>query len=292
MRGLERVASLLSRNYKPVGTSWVMLSCPLAEWTHPDGDDKRPSFGVSPVGFNCFTCGIKGHLSQLPKVLARYTHEYPYLIAEAIEECLEEYQTTCYGTPKNTHKETLPLELLDQYEIAHPNLELTKKDIEKWDIRQVGDTLLFPIFNRDKSSLLGIKCRSISNRKQFWHIGQNVKGEGRWYGEWLLTAEEMVAVVEGERDAILLGRAIPTLAAMGLPTDTQIETFASMKVPKKILAFDNDKAGSEITKKVKKRLSGEVYSLDLSGYKDPAEMIAAGVRKLKFKRLNFQNERR
>lgn len=68
---------------------WVQLRCPLANFTHQDGD-KRPSFGISinPKGqsvYNCFGCSREAApLGRLLHVLWLHTGRYPDKAAQIL----------------------------------------------------------------------------------------------------------------------------------------------------------------------------------------------------------------
>lgn len=292
MEILEILAKKISDRYRLISTGWVMIPCPLAEYSHSDGDDKHFSFGISATGgFHCFTCGIKGHVTQLPRMLAKYHKSYSYDLEDIIREFVEnipENGNGLYSSSENGDSNGLyiPIEVFENYPDATPCMGLTAKDIRKWKIKMIGDTLIFPIFNSDQTKLIGLKCRK-KNTRFFWYIGEPSKREGIWFGMWF-TPEKHLALVEGERDAILLSRAVTTWASLGSPTESQVETIASL--PRDIsiiLAFDNDRAGQDICNFVYEFLfDRRLYRLELGDHKDPAELIECGHRNLKFKRVN------
>lgn len=56
---------------------WINAPCPLAQWTHKNGADRSPSFGVmvNDTGrstFNCYGCKQKGTIAQLVRKLEAY----------------------------------------------------------------------------------------------------------------------------------------------------------------------------------------------------------------------------
>jgi hypothetical protein len=53
------------------------IRCPFAQWTHSDGYDSHPSFGISlhddaPSAYKCFSCNMTGRLASLPTRLGGY----------------------------------------------------------------------------------------------------------------------------------------------------------------------------------------------------------------------------
>jgi hypothetical protein len=75
-------------------SDWVRASCPLAPWTHKDGRDDHPSFGVKvpeegrPAAYHCFACGRKGTLAQLLHTLTWLSGESP---TEALHFLLDHF---------------------------------------------------------------------------------------------------------------------------------------------------------------------------------------------------------
>ena len=273
----ERIIELITKylkqkDYRVISTGWVMTHCPFAQWTHVDGDDKRFSFGISVRGgFNCFTCGKKGSLFDFPKMLSKFTHEPYFEMEEFIKEYIWE-EDICDST--SLEITYLQDEILDLYPYAPEVLSLKKKDIKKWNIRfdEATQSLLFPVYLNGK--LNGIKVRNLRN-KAFYTIGNIViKKLGGWYGDWFMP-RKWLALVEGERDAILLSRYLTAWASMGSPTVKQLETI--MSLPFKILLFfDNDESGRNMEKKAIKYLGGIVplyKPTDYFGCKDPAEIV-------------------
>jgi 5S rRNA maturation endonuclease (ribonuclease M5) len=69
MAGEERIMQVLQslgcENIKHRGSAELMASCPVAAWTHSDGDDKHPSFSINydkdENPFFCFACGFRGN---------------------------------------------------------------------------------------------------------------------------------------------------------------------------------------------------------------------------------------
>lgn len=271
--------------FKEISTGWVMTSCPFAEWLHADRDDKHFSFGISTKGgFNCFTCGMKGSLLSLPKKLSRYTHQVPYDMFDFIKENLE-FEDTEFTTNEYS---SIDDSFLTSYREAPEILSLTKEDIQKWNIKtdESNRMLLFPIYDRDKK-LTAVKVRHIETKMFYYLFNNNIKKSGIWYGEnfghngWL-------ALVEGERDAILLSRFIPAWACLGTLTKQQLERIKGVRASKIILFFDNDTAGQNNTAQAMKALGGlfKLYTVaDYHNCKDPAEMVEKNYTKLKLKRV-------
>lgn len=287
---LKSIKNLITRylgntHFKEVSTGWVMTSCPFSRWLHTDGDDKNYSFGISVTnGFNCFTCGMKGHLLTLPKKLSAFTHLVPYDMEDYIKENIEFTEDTV-AQPRQliTYNTNFLASLSD----ASAVLGLSKEDIAKWQIKQVHDNLLFPVF-QTVEKLVAIKVRNIYTKSFYYILNNNLKESGVWYGQHLPYTNTL-ALVEGERDAILFSRFIPSWACMGNPTKAQINRIKEVRVKKIIVFFDNDPAGKKITETVISELQGIVSLFkvkDYLGCKDPAEIVEHNlVKQLKFERV-------
>jgi DNA primase len=77
---------------------WIQLPCPFAGRDHPNGSDRKPSFGIhindkGESGFHCFSCKSKGpRLSSLVRKVAHLRNEdYDKLAmkADSLEVCVE-----------------------------------------------------------------------------------------------------------------------------------------------------------------------------------------------------------
>lgn len=275
---------LKQNNYKEITTGWIMTACPFAKWLHPDGDDKRFSFGISTSGgFNCFTCGMKGSLKKLPKYLSRFTHEVPYDMEEFILENIDGEDMFSYTKNYTVYDKTL----LNKFEDAPECLSLTKEDIEKWQIKKHNNSLLFPVFDYN-NNLVAIKARNINIKSFYFLLNGDIKQFGIWYGQHFKPSK-CLALVEGERDAILLSRYIQAWACLGTPTKTQINFIKGVKVNKIILFFDNDDVGRRMCIGVAKELSGLFKLFKVKDYfdcKDPAELVEKNlIKEIKFVRV-------
>lgn len=261
-----------------------MTSCPFAQWLHHDGDDKNFSFGISVNnGFNCFTCGMKGSIIELPRKLARFTHAVPYDMEDFIRDNMDFTEPYAHSTNYTCYNK----DILNKFEEAQEVLSLTKEDIAKWEIKQSNYSLLFPVF-RVPDELIAIKVRMIAVKAFYFLLNNNMKESGIWYGQHFSVGKTL-ALVEGERDAILLSRYMPAWACLGMPTKAQIEAIKGVRAKNIILFFDNDDAGRQMQEKVGKELSGlfKLYRVkDYLDCKDPAELVEKNlIEQVKFVRL-------
>lgn len=281
----ELIKKYLHQNkLKEISSGWIMTSCPFAKWLHIDGDDKKFSFGISVNnGFNCFTCGMKGRIVDLPKKLSKFTHTVPYDMEEFIKNNIEFEDTFVCEKTYTTYNQ----EILNNFEQANECLSLTKQDIDKWRIKKHSGSILFPVFDKD-SNLVAIKARMIESKAFYFLLNGDMKHYGVWYGQHFKPSK-CLALVEGERDAILLGRFITSWACLGTPTKAQIDAIKEVGVKSIILFFDNDNAGQRMFKEMARELSGlfKLYKVkDYFSCKDPAEIVENNLMSdLKFERV-------
>jgi len=270
----ELISLFLKRPSKETGEGWVMCSCPFATWTHTGGDDSRYSFGISTSGgYNCFTCGKHGSILSLPKEIARYWHINPLPMEEFIKEHIGNYTETT----SEIRLTEIPAEVIEVYPYAPSILHLTPQDVIKWNIRydESNSCLFFPVYHEGK--IIAIKVRKLP--KVFYFLGSNTnfKRAGIWYGEQFKKTDA-IFLVEGERDAILLGRYVTVWASLGEPTTAQLSTIRKLN-RKVVLFFDNDETGKRIRQKAKRQLLNFLplyYVSNYCGCKDPAEIVEKG----------------
>ena len=58
-------------------SGWITAKCPFAQWTHPAGSDRRPSFFLRAhnsrkSGYNCYSCHKSGNIPSLIQALGHY----------------------------------------------------------------------------------------------------------------------------------------------------------------------------------------------------------------------------
>lgn len=277
-----------------VGNRWVMTNCPFSAATHADRDDKKFSFGISVQnGYHCFTCGEKGSIKNLPLALWKYL-KYPrfFEMSIFIDEYLKSESFRRLGNnfyiydvaaeeEKKEHTDITnnlsvfnDMPMFPDYVKEFKTMKFIQQDVEKWNIRYnfLDNSVLFPIYNTN-NQLVNVKARKYKDNKKFFYFW--CKGQkDEWYGIHLLSNKsKYLFLVEGERDAILLSRYVENVvASMGMPSIEMIKRIPSNKSV--VLFFDNDLAGSKISKKViKHSILPTLYVIEDYGFKDPAEVV-------------------
>lgn len=259
---------------------WVMGSCPFAAWLHADGEDRHPSFGISTGKdsfFHCFACGIKGYLHYFPVMLAQYTLHGDSIIENHINQYKDTYDIDSM-LPQGENTQKLRA-LFNTFEEAPEVLNLTKEDINRWQLRYDKDknVLVFPITY--KHELKALKGRNLKQKSFMYYDGSaNIKQEGLWYGMDMTGDKHPSKIIlcEGERDVIALSRrGFTAWGALGSLTKKQIQRLRQINQPL-VLFFDNDKAGQSMQQQIIDTCSlfNELYAVnEYSGCKDPAEIV-------------------
>lgn len=279
----EMIVLYFKTPYREISTGWVMTNCPFAEYTHLDGDDKRFSFGISVKnGYHCFTCGEKGHLLELPKALARYSHFFNYSLQSFIEDWYEEEDY--FSDAVEVDIFTYNFDFIKKLPFAKDLFHLSVEDCRKWNIRydQVRRLVYFPYYDYEKKNIISLKARAI-DKKLFFYIASGIK---TFYGGWRKPVKYLF-IVEGERDTIFVSKYHTAWGTSGYPTRQMIDKLRDLR-KKVILFLDNDETGRNIKRKLIYSLSGIVKLYEVRNYagcKDPAEMYEKGLLEEAFKSI-------
>lgn len=281
-----------------VSDGWVSSSCPLAKYTHKNGTDNKPSFGINLESgqFNCFSCH-SGSLYQLLLELTHYGFDVePIKLAHKVLANIEaEVQPLPPFTEFYKHKhppfEAWPEYWLDFYtpalniSIAADYLlntrGLTKAEVITHNLRfdTTRNMVVFP-FRNAYGALAGARGRAIvPDGLQHYDYTFNKVNNTKmtWFNEQALTLDKPVIVVEGQMDCIKMLRHYPAVVAGLTAKPTPEKARKLLQVPMVILLLDNDEAGLAARSRFAKLLSDSangfsipVAAVDLpEGVKDP-----------------------
>jgi len=291
---------------------WVRSSCPLAEYTHSKGRDRRPSFGikVNPIGessVHCFTCGssnlaglvhritwLKGYNPKIHKFYA--DHECFYA------DLLSTVYNPSFSVPVTAVPVAVPYIVIESYPLIAPNkkysavtaFELNK--MEKWFIGRnididivrsyqirmdvVAGNIIFPIKDVDYKTY-HLHARSRTEKLFFFYTAdylQQPKPWGRkdfWFGIEHVDFSKPVILVESETDVLRL-RTLGidnVMAACGGVGSEKLKRVISNIA---ILGFDSDEPGARYCSKAIGSLHSSAGMIRLSwktvGAKDAGDL--------------------
>lgn len=262
----------------------IMFNCPFAPYTHYDGKDIRPSFGIKAGKtsvYHCFSCGQSGQLSYLPFILFNLSN----IPQDAIKEFISEYDyVPDYRDSSNPIEDisnsNLANFILDLPLLTQPYFKLSNMEINQkiWQLRfdPNKNAVVFPIFDAD-NNLVTAKGRVVGTKNFFQYYDYPIKKKGLWYGINFKYRTRKVILCEGERDAIKLSyRNLSCYASFGASiTFEQCVTLRRSNY-NFILFFDNDDAGKEATEKIIRECKAfnTLYRVEnYYGVKDPAEAV-------------------
>lgn len=256
----------LFKVFKMSGANNIMTNCPF----HKDGQERKPSFGISVVDMSChcFTCGWAGSLDTLISGVFGYDDEGDFgtkwLAKNFISLSVETRKPLELDMSRSKitvvkHLSGFTEEELDKYRYYHPYMYkrgLTDEIIESFDVGYDCDTecITFPVFNLDKTPAF-IARRSVKSK--FFNYPEGVQKP-------VYCAERFVDVRYSE--AIICESIIntltcwkhskPSVSLIGTGTEFQYEVLRKLPVRKYILAMDNDVAGRRASKRLQKELMG------------------------------------
>ena len=301
-KNIVKLLGILDAGKVVESQEWVRASCLFAPWTHANGTDSRPSFGIS-IGrqshYFCFSCQRSGPLTTLVTSLCMLKRKDNVEAREFVAEH-EKLELEPFEDLGKTHEPLSVLSplVLKRFVMAHSGLEfardreITEAAISRFQLHYdpANARLVFPIFD-GKGQLVGIRGRATDDSylkyKEYSDLYPNKtspKAHGIWWGmQFPPEKGKRLILVEGEIDAISLWRKLkrPGIwAAMGVAlSKDQIRQIQGSKNPV-ILFFDNDEAGQLATEKLRRKLvkviQGVYRVTDYCGCKDPDEIVRGG----------------
>ena len=244
----------------------IMTTCPF----HKDGQERKPSFGVSTKdgACHCFTCGWAGSIDNMISNVFGYEDEGAFgrqwLAKNFLTVSIENRKPIELQLSRKREKELKPTtfiteEELDSYRYIHPYMYqrgLTDEIIHDFDVGFDANTqcITFPVLDIDKNPVF-IARRSV--KYKFFNYPEGA--EKPVYG-----AERFVG--GSYREAIICESILnaltawkferPAMALIGTGTQAQYEILKKLPVRKYILALDPDEAGRRAEQRLVKALAG------------------------------------
>ena len=298
INGIKRFAKFIRTNNN------IQTNCPF----HKDGQEKKPSFGVSTIDgmCHCFGCGWKG---TLPEMISNVFGKDDYglfggqwLIRNFVSIEVENRPALDlnFSRDKVTTKQDFVSEAtLSKYRVYHTYMykrKLTNPIIELFDIGYNEETqsITFPV--RDiKGNCLFVAERSVNTK--FFHYPDGVeKPVYGLYELWQMAKvsteyeygikkqdyysrmffPQEIIICESMLDALtcwVYGK--PAVALNGLGSSYQMKQLREMPNRKFILATDMDERGLNARKAIKAALTNKIvteYRWDLNVAKDINDM--------------------
>lgn len=289
---LQEQGREILRKMKKSGNN-IQVCCPV----HNDGQERKPSCGISlvprngyPAGtFNCFSCGVKGTFDYfVTKCFQRNDVAFGtkwlldnFVSGESYERCplpikADRIDILNYTKPKINY---VSEQELATYRFYHPYMwkrKLTPEVVEKYDVGYQKDFVLktknddgtekcwppvecltFPVRDKDGNCLF-VSRRAIYNKNFF--LPPNI--EKPVYGIYELPDNCMdVVICESVFNALTcVAYGVPALALFGTGDENQYKVLNSLPVRHYILGLDPDKAGAKGTWKLKKNLKGKLLT--------------------------------
>lgn len=265
----------------------IMVCCPY----HKDGREKKPSAGIrkSDGMFHCLACG---ETHSLPEVISYClgasdplsSAGYKWLISRFVSVEVQKRDTIELNLSREQPRVVSPIvnkvsdEELDTYRYTHPYMYergLNDSIIDLFDIGydRYTDSITFPVKNSTGDCIF-VARRNVRSKR--FDIPKGI--EKPLYGLYEAQSAELsdVYVCEGLFDCLRLwcnGRI--AVAGFGcLFSEYQIKQLQDLPTRHLILALDNDEAGREATKKLRKAINDKLITEVVipNGKKDIGEL--------------------
>lgn len=264
----------LGRKSEYDGSQWVRAACPLAPWTHQNGKDSNPSFGVSARQghqsyFHCFSCQ-SGGLEQLLNTMEYYAgkdgtgKEYDFararlLLSEDVDEVLPLPDFTEFDGEDQGFQEW-PSYFLKAYSAWSWNKQcreyvqsrgVSASQADKFDLRyDPHRNMVMSPYRNVYGAMAGARGRAIDDNPYKHHDYTCNKVNNAayvWYNEGVLEHEEPTVIVEGQFDLYTVEQVYPHVIAnlTAKPKRSKMQRLA--QCPGIILLLDNDKPGKDAT---------------------------------------------
>jgi len=285
----------LLRDVKPTHGN-IMLTC----IKHGGGVEKKPALGIStrvvkrngkvfPEGTcHCYVCG---YTTDLPNFISDcFGHNdggnygFKWLTSNFVNLAISERTSIELDMSRGSKKCSEPLQIvseeeLESYRYYHPYMterKLTERVIEYFDVGfdQATNCLTFPVKDL-QNRVLFIQRRAVEG-KFFMNAEASLRGStvyGLYQVYQNLSWIKRLFVTESIIDALTWwGRGEAGIATLGsIPTEAQLKLLKAVPVRKFVSSYDNDKAGEEGARRLRKSLEGDkvLYNLQFpKGVKD------------------------
>lgn len=279
-----------------------MVSCPY----HKDGQERRPSAGIrkSDGLFHCLACGETHQLTEvISYCFGHYDDAFGSFGRDWIKKNFASYQMEVrkdvkldFTRNRNTtvnvnHREYVTDEELDRYRYTHPYW--AERGIVDYGILELFDLgydketqcITFPVKDRNGNCLF-VARRSVHTKYFNYPSGVEKPLYGAYELRLLSKCSEPneIYVTESMIDCLLLWQAGRYAVALnGTGSKEQLEMLKKLPYRKLVLATDNDKAGYDARKKIKRAITNKVITeVEIpNGKKDIGECTKEEIENLK-----------
>ena len=259
----------------------ALVFCPI----HKNSSTPAMSVNLSKGLYICYSCGAKGHLSDLSLRLgAPLTAVFD---AEALGQGLARLRA---GESPTEATQKLPEEWLDRFGWKKPHRYWTEErkiapDVcRKWKLGYDSHSNSGTIPIRDMNgNVLGVIRRRLGKLKEGeprYLYPRGFKISWHLYGAHFLKDEKLdqVVITEGSLDCIAMDQAgFHSVALLGARLHPhQLTILSGLDVDTIVLSLDNDRAGRHATQTVAAQLLSEGFTVQVArtfrGKKDPSSM--------------------
>lgn len=260
--------------------SWTTCSCPLAPFTHRNGRDSNPSFGIKQregkLIYNCFSCG-SGTVDGLVQTLEYYTQKNPnfahlydlkrarFLLHNTDFASIE---LEPFDSIQPVHEviewdENFLLKFPKAYDLKEPREYLqsrgvTERESNFYNIRYDLDRQLvcFPLYDV-YGRFCGLRGRGVT-KEAMKHYDYDYRGinnsDSVFFNEPVIATLHPVIVVEGQFDLINVARVYPYTVANLTSSFSGLKGEKLLQADGVMLMLDNDDTGRRKAEKLHEKL--------------------------------------
>lgn len=257
-------------------SSGISVPCPF----HASGQEQHNSCYVDPDSgvFHCFACGAKGPFYHF--VAGCFDSSDDYAKQWLIKHCgTLKAETLQLEDEIVIGKKFLPQKYLDEsiletYQSWAPYLtkrKLSRAACQKLQIKYdpANRQIIFPVFDIN-GKLISLARRSVDLK--LFHLDKTIAKPIYCVDQVVKNKLSKVVITEGPIDAVTCwSHNVPAIATFGSISKDQINQLNSLGITVLYLCFDNDQAGQEFNKTIKKFLNPRILTVDVeipAGCKD------------------------
>lgn len=254
----------------------IVVSCPF----HKNGLEQKPAGNIYigddssiPFGFfRCLACGreafFEGFVAECFDATEAWAKKW---LISNFNGQLASQKIKLADVIKLPKKSTnfmpkIDPKVLNKYQNWCPYLAsrgLTRDICEKFEVKYdaANRQIVFPCYDT-KNNLVMLATRAIDNK--IFYLDKEVEKPVYGLNNIINNNIHKAIITEGPFD-MLKGNmfGVPTIATLGTPSDTQIKQLNNSCLTVLYTMFDNDEAGKNFTKKLKKQLAKRILLVEI-----------------------------